>query len=250
MLTAISIFAIHLTSTLAAPQSASWTIEGEQRSGIVYTGTQKPGPTVFVFHGHGGTARNSARSMAFHTAWPEATIVYLQGLPTSTSRDPKGERPGWQNNSGLYKDRDLKLVDHVLSELVKNGTTDPKKVFASGHSNGARFTYLLWATRNEKFAGFAPCAAHGAGLQSKLKPANIFMIAGEKDAIVPYETQKSGIDFVRTMMEVSKPIKTNEFLFEKGKDGKSVGVYVHDGGHNYPKQAVPQIVKFFQSCAP
>src|SRR5512146_2783181 len=55
---------------------------------------QRPAPVVFVFHGHGGTARNAVRTFAINQRWPEAISVYMQGLNTpGRLTDPEGNRP-------------------------------------------------------------------------------------------------------------------------------------------------------------
>jgi len=62
-------------------------------------------PVVLVFHGHGGTARYAARTFALHRHWPEAIVVYPQGLNTPGRRtDPEGRRPGWQHAAGEQRE--------------------------------------------------------------------------------------------------------------------------------------------------
>src|SRR6478672_3764464 len=51
-------------------------------------------PLVFDFHGHGGKDRHAARSHRLHEAWPEAVVVYMQGLNTPGKlTDPEGKKP-------------------------------------------------------------------------------------------------------------------------------------------------------------
>ncbi len=64
-------------------QKLDITVDGVPRSGFVYTpSTAKgtPAPVVFVWHGHGGTAQNAARSFAMYQHMPESISVYLLGL--------------------------------------------------------------------------------------------------------------------------------------------------------------------------
>jgi polyhydroxybutyrate depolymerase len=65
----------------------------------------------------------------------------------------------WQKTFGDQNDRDLKFFDAVLATLKKDCRIDEKRVYATGHSNGGAFTYLLWAARGDVFAAVAPCAA-------------------------------------------------------------------------------------------
>ena len=89
-----------------------------------------------------------------HLAWPEAIVVYVQGLPSR--RDGLA---GWQVEKGEDDDRDLKLVDTALASLRAKFSVDDDRIYATGFSNGANFTYLLWAERPAVFAAYAPVAA-------------------------------------------------------------------------------------------
>ena len=104
------LFLAFAAAAATTPQNREWTVDGATRTGIVYApeaALQSSAPVVFVFHGHGGTAQHAARTMAYHTQWPEAIVVYLQGLPTPGQlTDPEGKRPGWQKAPGDQNDRD------------------------------------------------------------------------------------------------------------------------------------------------
>jgi len=128
-------------------------VDGVIREALVYvppSAKTTPTPVVFVFHGHGGDARNAARSFAMDRHWPEAISVYMQGLSTpGRLTDPAGKRPGWQHGVGDQQDRDLKFFDAVLGRLKRDYRVDGKRIYATGHSNGGGFTYLLWAARGD-----------------------------------------------------------------------------------------------------
>src|SRR5262249_24828108 len=97
----------------------SLTVDGVARTALVYASAKAKTtstPVVFVFHGHGGSAENAARSFAMSRHWPEAISVYMQGLDTPGQlTDPQGNRPGWQAAVGDQKDRDLKFFDATLA---------------------------------------------------------------------------------------------------------------------------------------
>src|SRR4051812_1317347 len=106
------LFAICAASFLrAAPADAlahrEWTVDGVKREALVYlpSDTSKPAPLVFVFHGHGGSSNQAARSFRIHELWPEAIVVYPQGLHTpGRLTDPNGEKNGWQAQIGDQND--------------------------------------------------------------------------------------------------------------------------------------------------
>jgi polyhydroxybutyrate depolymerase len=112
---AIAILASNAFAT--EPTATKWTIDGVEREALVYlpsTSSKAKPPVIFGFHGHGGNMHFSARGMAFQNSWPEAIVVYPQGLPTpGIVLDREGKLPGWQNQAGQQQDRDLKFVDTV-----------------------------------------------------------------------------------------------------------------------------------------
>jgi polyhydroxybutyrate depolymerase len=145
------------------PSRREWKVDGVVREALVYAPTSAASgstPIAFAFHGHGGSMNNATRMFSFHTHWPEAIVVYMQGLNTpGRLTDPKGEKPGWQRTVGDQDDRDLKFFDAVLASLKQDYRVDAKRIYATGHSNGGGFTYLLLAARGSTFAAFAPSAA-------------------------------------------------------------------------------------------
>ena len=180
-----------------------WKVDGVVREGLVYVPAQahtNPAPVVFAFHGHGGSMQNAARSFGYHTLWPEAIVVYLQGLNTpGRLTDPDGQKPGWQSAIGEQGDRDLKFFDAGLASLKLENKVNDKRIYAAGHSNGGSFTYLLWAARGERFAAFAPSGSAAPRLLSRLKPKPVLHVAGENDPLVKFSWQKQTMDSVREL---------------------------------------------------
>ena len=210
-----------------------------------------PAPVVFAFHGHGGTMRNAANKFTYHTLWPEAIVVYMQGLNTpGRLTDPEGKKPGWQSTVGDQGDRDLKFFDAVLAALKKDAKVDDRRIYSTGHSNGGGFTYLLWAARGEVFAAVAPSAAVGARQLKDMKPKPVLHVAGEKDELVKYEWQTLLLDRVKKLngCEEGKPWEKN-CTWYASKGGTPVVTFIHGGTHKFPSEAPPVIVKFFKEQA-
>lgn len=237
---------------VAAPVgSTEWTfdIEGKTRLATVYMPSGSgPHPVVFAFHGHGGNRRNAARTFQIHELWPESIAIYMQGIPISGKTDPEGVRNGWQKNPGEVGDRDLKFFDAVYKRVVDEAKGDKKRVFACGHSNGGRFTYVLWAERAEKFAAFGPSASPGTLLIRRMEPKPAFVIAGEKDQLVSFASQELTIDAIKRMNGITaEPSKKDGYLsIFKGKEAE-LRTYIYPGDHTYPRAANPMLVDFFKS---
>ena len=229
----------------------TFAIDGAERQAIVYT-SSKPAPAapvVFVFHGHGGTAQNAARRFRLHELWPEAVVVYMQGMPGVVGiTDPEGSRNGWQKSPGEVGDRDVKFFDAALERIQKIYKTDPNRVYLLGHSNGSRFVNVLWNMRGDRLTAMCSSSGPGGMLIVGSKPRPVFIIAGEKDPLVPYETQKRSIELVRKLLKVDPSRSKVEGLVrtDAGTEGTELVTYIHPGGHEFPTEALPLVVSFFK----
>lgn len=234
------------------PVRREWTVDGVKREGLVAVPAEaktKSVPVIFAFHGHGGNMRQAARSFAYHSLWPEALVVYLQGLNTPGKlTDPEGKRPGWQPGRGDQGDRDLKFFDAVLADLGREFRLDATRIYATGHSNGGSFTYLLWAERGGVLAAVAPSGAAAPAMLERLKPKPALHVAGEADPLVKFAWQRHTIAAVLKLnrCDEGKPWPQGG-VFHASPIGAPVVVWTHAGGHEFPTAARPAIVAFFQS---
>src|SRR5262249_52351740 len=150
---------------LAKPREYHLKVDGVTRDALVYapaSADKSEAPVVFAFHGHGGSMKKAAELFDFQTHWPQAIVVYMQGLPIKSITDAAGKKAGWQHDAGTVNDRDLKFFDATLEQLKKDYKVDTRRIYATGHSNGGGFTYLLWAERGDKLAAVAPSSATSA----------------------------------------------------------------------------------------
>jgi polyhydroxybutyrate depolymerase len=238
----------------AEPSRQEWMIDGVAREALIAapaSAKSEPAPLVFVFHGHGGTMRNATRQFHLHDLWPEAIVVYPQGLNTpGRLTDPEGKKPGWQSGAGTQGDRDLKFFDAMLKTLRETYKVDNKRIYSTGHSNGGGFTYLLWSTRGDTFAAFAPSGA-AAARAGELKPKPMLHIAGSKDPLVKFEWQEQMIASVRKLNGcAAEGKKAGEYYTTyTSPSGTPVDTYIYDGGHTFPAAAPKLIVAFFKEHA-
>ena len=242
----------------AEPDRLEWTIEGTKREALIYKPSTeataegdtaaKASPVVFGFHGHGGNALQAARSYRLHEEWPEAIVVYMQGVPTpGRLTDPEGKLPGWQHDPGDHEDRDLKFFDAVLATLKKDYQIDETRVYATGHSNGAAFTCVLWVARGDALAAIAPSAGFSRSARTA-KPKPVLHIAGENDPLVRFAAQRIAMNAVRKINGCEETAKEwakgcLQYATDKGTPFVS---FIHPGDHRYPAEAPALIVKFFK----
>jgi polyhydroxybutyrate depolymerase len=246
--------AICATSSVfaAEPAPAKWTVDGVEREALVYlpsTSSKAKPPVIFAFHGHGGNMHFAARGMAFQNLWPEAIVVYPQGLPTpGIILDRKGEKPGWQREAGQEHDRDLKFVDAILTTLREKYAIDESRVYATGFSNGGLFTYLLLSQRPNVFAAFAPGGAVVLAQVPLTEARPVFHYGGKSDRLARFEKQEATIEQLRKFNGCAgqgDSCGANCTIYNSRK-GVPVATFIHPLGHLYPPQVTPLIVKFFQ----
>jgi polyhydroxybutyrate depolymerase len=246
--------------TVWAQQPASlarqaWTVDGVSRSAMVASPSapvpSAGSPLVLIFHGHGGTSQHSARTYAIHKSWPEAVVIYAQGLPTvGLKTDPQGLKPGWQHAPGSNGDRDLKYVDAMLGWARSRFRIDPARIYAGGHSNGGTMTYVLWVARPDVFAAFAPSGSvFRRDLMSSAKPKPALVIAGEKDELVPFQAQRSSLDATLRLNQASVTGESwsgRHIKLHRSSTRADVVAYIYPGDHTMPADAGEMMVKFFK----
>jgi len=226
-------------------------VNGAARSALVYAPANAKTngtPVVFVFHGHGGSAENAARSFAIHRYWPEAISVYMQGLDTPGQlTDPQGNLPGWQAAVGAEGDRDLKFFDAMLAQLKQEYKVDGKRIYCTGHSNGGGFTYLLWLARGNVFAAVAPSAA-AARYAAQLTPKPAMIMGGQDDPLVKFAWQKLTMEVVRRVngcAATGEPWDKQCTIYPSN-NGTPLVTFIYPGGHEFNSASPALIVKFFK----
>src|SRR5215510_1668897 len=236
---------IAASASLASAQGTvmNCTVDGAKRQALVFA--PKPAsldirhPLVFAFHGHGGNMQAAAQGMHIQNLWPEAIVVYPQGLPIPTKVDPQGLYPGWQNEAGQKGDRDLKLFDAMLSTMRQQYSVDDTRIYSTGFSNGAGFTYLLWSARGKVIAAIGECAGRLFPSDHPTEPRAVLAIAGQADTTNPFPLQQQSIETDRQIDGATGPGQAcgQYCTFYPSTTLTPVKTYIHPGGHVYPQWA-------------
>ena len=231
-----------------------WAVDGEQRTARVHMPELEEGqkaPLVFVWHGHGGNARGISRGLPVHQLWPEAIVVYPQGLKTPGIIDPEGKRSGWEVRKEADENKDLKFFDAMLADFSERGIIDEHRIHSTGHSNGGGFTYTLLFERGEVLASIGPSSA-GVARQYKSLPKvqiPILHLAGREDRLVKMEWQQAVIDRLlkHNRCTEPKPWPGHKLCKLYPSEAKAPLVtYIHPGGHRMPKDAAEVFVEFLK----
>ncbi|MBB4802150.1 polyhydroxybutyrate depolymerase [Flavobacterium nitrogenifigens] len=253
------IFAFLFITSAAIAQQKSipvikhWQVDGLDREALIYipsTAQSKLSPVIFLFHGHGGNMQEMFDSHNFQDLWPEAIVIVPQGLKTPGQLvDKAGKFSGWQQQPGDMDDRDIHFFDTMVQSIADQYKIDKQHIFATGHSNGGSFTYLLWAMRGNVLAAVAPSAAVAFKFNNLLEAKPVMHIMGENDNLVKPLWQKMQISSLLKLNKCSKTGRAydSSTVVYSSEINAPVAVYKHPGGHVYPSDADKAVVKFFKN---
>jgi poly(3-hydroxybutyrate) depolymerase len=219
---------------------------GQKRQAILrlpddYDGT--PRPVLFHFPGlvespsiaeFIGRMADYAQTRGFIMITPEHYGQGWQGVPAGTT-SPDVDDPGFIN----------KLQDL----LIQRFNADPRRLYASGMSNGGFFTSKM-ACENTRFAAYAPVSGQLANPAAchPGRPVPIVLIHGDADFIVPYThvpaasqfwARNNGCDPTSTATDLPDTHKDNTTVTRHDFPGcpanAPVILYqIKGGGHNWP----------------
>ena len=235
----------------AGTQTVSWDVDGTTRTAVlvVPANLTGPAPLVIGYHGHGGNGAAFDKKMDIEGRWPEAIVVYPDGLVGHQGKtDPEGVKTGWQQVADDEGGRDLRFFDTMMADLHAKLPIDADRVFVVGHSNGSAFTSLLLNVRGDQIAATANLSAQPGRLLDTDPVRSMFMGMGEQDPIVPYANQKQSIPLAEAKLGVDPATATVDgyLRIETAPGNLELATYVHPAGHEVPDAVPPLVVAFFQ----
>lgn len=235
-------------AVLQNPQSVTLNAAGLDRTFLVVapTRTVKDAPLILAFHGHGGGSRQFSNQLRMEKLWPEAWVVYPQGLTGIKGiTDATGSRTGWQKQKGQEEDRDLKFVDAIVEWAKEKKIYRPETAFVTGHSNGGQFVWELAAYRGEKFAAFAGLCAPGVADIANVEQKPYMVVAGKSDELVSFRTMSRFADqLLAKFGQKGEAITRSDGSVWHPSNSALVTLF-YDGGHRFPQSVPPAVKNFF-----
>ena len=224
-----------------------------------------PLPLVVVLHGGGGSAESAAKMTGFDAEADQGgfIVVYPEGTDRGHPLLSLFGKPGfltWNAGSccGYAQQNqvdDVGFIRAVVAQVIKDDGADPKRVYATGISNGGMMAYRLACEASDVFAGIAPVSAiqevqdckpaqamsvfhiHGADDQNVPIGGGVGKKAHEKEVRAPVQ---ESIDFWVKQDGCSVTVHSKESDVDMTnyggcKDGSEVAYFVIlDGGHAWP----------------
>lgn len=148
-----------------------------------YDGTT-PLPVVLVLHGFGGTGAIQARTSHFEALVDSEHFVAV--FPDGADR--RWRFGGVEARRGGVDD--VAFLKEVVRRIGERVVVDPKRVYATGFSNGGFMSLTLACVAPDTFAAIAPVAGAVSPLQAltcdTARPVPTLLIHGTDDPLVPY----------------------------------------------------------------
>ena len=217
-------------------------------------------PLVIVLHGGGGNAPGAVQMTGFSEKADKEGFVVV--YPNGSGR-LKNRLLTWNSGNccGYALDNnvdDVGFIRSLIDELERTRVIDPKRVYATGMSNGGMMTYRLACELSDKIAAAAPVAG-ALNLENcrPIRPVSMIIFHGTADEHVLYDGGEP-LKRVDTHRRVDKPVSSavtfwvkqngcsetpqreekgniRTEIYRGGKEGMEVALYtVKGGGHAWP----------------
>ncbi len=184
--------------TSAAAELMTITVGGRDRTILVHAPVQTTGslPLVLNLHGSRFTASEQEQfsgmdrasdSYGFVVAYPQAALPSGTGFEWHVPGQPLLGGRGGRAAPADAPD-DVAFLAEALSAIEQRVSIDPRRVFVTGFSGGARMASQLACDLSEKIAAVAPvgglrfpspCESH--------RPVSVIAFHGTADPVNPYE---------------------------------------------------------------
>jgi polyhydroxybutyrate depolymerase len=214
------------------------TADGRRRTYVLHLPTgytpTKIYPLVLVFHGGYGWGAQILSMMQFAAKADEAGFIVVA---------PDGIDRHWNDGRGTANSKidDVSFVRQLINNLESRFAIDPKRIYATGISNGGVFTQRLGCELSDTLAAIGTAAGPIAAKLlpfCKPKPLAVVGIQGTADPLTPLEGGEGVGGLVASTAQTMRlwatvngcnatPIVTNVPLTVN--DGTSVDEYSYSG---------------------
>jgi polyhydroxybutyrate depolymerase len=220
-------------------------------------GKKSPLPVVLAFHPGYATPEGFEDNIALHAAGEARNFIIVY---------PEGYQRSWNAGTccgAALRDKidEKKFVHAILDDLESISPIDRCRVYATGHSNGARLCYFLACTMSEEIAAIAPVGGAAGAVVSPqadcrpTRPVAVFHLHGLEDKWAPYRggpglapkvpseaPVEAGIAFWRHLAGTCTEARQEMFggladciIYSGAKDGTKIQLCRIAGlGHHWP----------------
>ena len=231
-------------------------------------------PLIVMLHGYGSSAEDFRSTLHFEEkANPKGyAVVYVTGASDPTDRTSSR---GWNSYADGSGNKDREFLVALAEYLQKEYALDREHIFAAGFSNGAFMTHRPAMEAGNTYSAVASVSGMMNSSvweeRSSCKNVGFFQITGEKDDVVPknsdgtaeytespaiedvmdYWVSSNGLELSSTT-EIGKGSELKKYTAE-GKRAQVWNLFIRSGGHSWPSvktegiDAQTLILEFFEA---
>jgi len=215
---------------------------------------------VIALHGGGGsgTQFETSTGLTVKANAAKFVVVYPDGVPNTSLLKARTWNAGGCCDYAVDNNiNDVKFISELIDKLVATYNINPKKVYATGHSNGGMLSYRLACELSNKIAAIAPNASTMVITQpcAASRPVSVLHMHSILDNNVPYkggvgsgfsnhynppiDSVLKGWQLKNQCAQPARVITDNSnYTFTKWYDClNNVNIYYYlmkDGGHSWP----------------
>jgi polyhydroxybutyrate depolymerase len=183
-------------------------------------------PLVLVLHGGGGNADNAERMTGFTAkaakegfivVYPEGTGRRMNNFLTWNA----GHCCGYAMDNRVD---DVGFIGALIDRLIESYPIDPRRIYATGMSNGGMMTHRLGIELSDRFAAIAPVVGTLFGDEKRPEhPVSALMLNGMLDKSVPHPGGPPGGRFAGAWDGTPAKPALEQAAFWAGADGCTGG---------------------------
>lgn len=153
----------------------------------------RPAPLVLALHGGGGHAEFMADESRYGLRGKADAAGFVVAFPNGQSRWPGGRLATWNAGGccGEARDRgvdDVGFLRAVAAELQRRVAIDPRRIFATGMSNGGMMALRLACDAADLFRAVASVAGTDATLACRpARPVPVLLVHARDDTHVLFD---------------------------------------------------------------
>lgn len=207
----------------------------------------QPTPLILAFHGGGSNADAMVSFSGLNEKSDAAGFICV--YPRGSGRLPRAGTWNAGNCCGYaerHKVDEVAFVSALLDDLARRANIDPRRIFATGMSNGAMMSYLLADKLSRRIAAIAPVGGPmGLATCQPDRPVPVIHMHGTLDKFAPFaggvgDRSISRTNFYSVQHSINAWVDANgcqptpqvEELPNQVDDGTSITRYIYRGGRH------------------
>lgn len=246
-------------------------VDGRERKYLLHVPSSynpaQPAALVLAFHGGGSTPEQMVGFCGLNDKSNQQGFVVV--YPKGTGRSEQYSSFNGGNCCGFavkYDVDDVKFTARLLDDMQATFNIDPRRIYATGMSNGGVMCYRIASELSDRIAAIAPVAGTiGSEDCRPARPVPVMHFHGTRDEYIPLAGGKgrrslSRVDFFSVQHAIDCWIRANgcpaepavrelpdvqeeampvtQSVWGPGRDGAEVVLYVIEGGgHTWPGRA-------------